>query len=558
MIASRSRRMVALVAAALVTASVQPSAPAAAGALSVWQPEGGTGLPALSGSTASINSLVFDAGKPTDAGKPGGRGKPTDPSTPTDPASPADPPTLPVSSDPPVSTPPVSSDPPVSTPPVSSDPPVSTPPVSSDPPVSTPPVSSDPPVSTPPVSSDPPVSTPPVSSGPPVSTPPASTPPPSDSPPHHRPPPDAGGSTGGVAPKHPKHTPKPHPHKTLRPKKPARTAPGVRRPHPHRKPWPITMTLKTVPALAGVHFTVDGRQLVTGANGMASYTAEHDFTAHRLSVLSSSVTTADKRFQFNRWAGQRDPNQAFSRTVSGLPMRSNYVVTAAFSVQSQVTPRVVRQDGTPLNPGEVKSITARSDNGSMVSLPLTAPIWLDATRPTFHHSVLAAEPVTYSLQTVMVRGTNVVDAGRQTFTPAVTVTPTFTTQFHDLVITGHDAIFKSRLGTTATVTFPDGGKLTVPLLGSEHTATLTNLPRGNYKVTLQAGRAIVGVQQFGLSKDKTADLIVISALDLAILVGLLLMIAVVLLVIGRQYWRRLVNRPRRERDVVVSREKILT
>jgi hypothetical protein len=317
------------------------------------------------------------------------------------------------------------------------------------------------------------------------------------------------------------------------------------------------MTLKTVPALAGVRFTVDGHQLVTGAGGMTTYTAEHDFAGHRLTVLSSSVTTADKRYEFYRWAGQRDPNQAFSRTVSGLPMRSNYVVTAAFTVQHQVMPRVVRQDGTALDPADVQSIVARSDNGSMVNLPLTSPTWLDATRPAFHHSIMSAEPVTYSLQTVMVRGTNVVDAGRQTFTPTTTVNPTFTTQFYDLVITGHDAIFKSKLGTSATVTFPDGGKQTVRL-NADHTATLADLPRGNYKVTLDAGRAVVGVQQFGLSKDKTADLIVISALDLVILVGLLLIIAVALLVIGRQYWRRLLTRSRREHEVVVPREKILT
>jgi hypothetical protein len=379
---------------------------------------------------------------------------------------------------------------------------------------------------------------------------------PGGTPPHHSG--GNGGSTGprGGTSKPSTSTARPHPHKTLRP---APVKPGASRPHPHRKPWPITMTLKTVPALAGVHFTVDGQQLVTGSNGMTSYTAEHDFTGHRLSVVSSSVTTADKRYEFNRWAGQRDPNQAFSRTVSGLPMRSNYVVTAAFTVQHQVLPRVVRQDGTALNPAEVNSVVARSDNGSMVDLPLTSPTWLDAERPSFHHSILSAEPVTYSLQTVMVRGTNVVDAGRQTFTPTTTANPTFTTQFYDLVITGHDAIFKSGLGTTATVTFPDGGTLTVPL-NAAHTAKLTNLPRGNYKVTLDAGRAIVGVQQFGLSKDKTADLIVISALDLGILVSVLLIIAVALLVIGRQYWRRLVNRGRGPGGpgVLVPREKILT
>jgi hypothetical protein len=350
-------------------------------------------------------------------------------------------------------------------------------------------------------------------------------------------------------------TPRVQPRTTLRPRTSASQAAG--KAHPRRKPWPITLTLKTVPALPGVRFTFDGQSLVTGANGTTSYTGQHDFAGHRLSVVSDSVTTANKRYQFYRWAGQRDPNQAFSRTVSGLPLRSNYVVTAAFTVQKPVLPRVVRQDGTALDPTEVQSITARSDTGAMVDLPLSQPTWLDEVRPTFHHSVLAAQPVSYSLQSVMVRGTNVVDAGRQRFQPAATSSPTFTTQFHDLVITGHDAIFKTKLGTSATVTFPDGGKQTVPL-NAEHTAKLTNLPRGKYKVTIEAGRGIVGAQQFSLSKDKTADLIVITALDMTILLGLLLSIAIGLLVIGRQHWRRLATRPRREHNLVLPREKILT
>jgi hypothetical protein len=354
----------------------------------------------------------------------------------------------------------------------------------------------------------------------------------------------------------PHKTPRPHPHKTLRPK-PVHATPGAKRPHPHRKPWPITLTLRTAPALAGVHFTVDGRTVVTGSDGTAGYTAEHDFAAHRLSVISSSVATPTTRFQFTRWAGQRDPNQAFSRTVSGLPLRSNYVITAAFTVQQHVVPRVVRQDGTPLDPALVSSITARSDSGAMVSLPLTTATWLDGFQPVFHHSVLSVKPVSYSLQSVIVRGTNVVDAGRQTFTPTTTVNPTFTTQFHDLVITGHDAIFKSAMGTTATVTFPDGSTQTVRLTGN-HTATLPNLPRGNYKVTIKAGRAIVGAQQFTLSKNKTADLAIISVRDLAVLTGVLLLIAVALLVIGRQYWRRPHDRRPPPPDVVAPREKILT
>jgi len=531
----RARRSWGLV-AVLVAALAQPVAPAAASVY--WFQPAEVSAPSI---TATPNPT--STGAPTDL--------PTFTDTPT-PGLSSGIPTLPVTDTP---TPPVTGTP---TPPVTDTP---TPPVTGTP---TPPVTDTP---TPPVTDTP---TPPVTDTP---TPPVTgTPtPPVSSPPTNRRTHRPSGTRAGAAVPHRKSTPRagvrvpkpprPHPHKSLRPHphKSLRPHPhqvaGVSRPHPHRKPWPITLTVKAVPALAGVSFTLDGHQFATGADGVATYTAEHDFAGHRLSVLSSSVTGPSRRYEFERWAGQRDPNQAYSRTVSGLPLRSNYEITAAFTVQQQVLPRLIRQDGTPLDSTEVSAITARSDSGETVSLPLTGPTWLDGVRPAYHHSVLSAEPVSYSLQSVLVRGTNVVDSGRQSFRPSTTANPTFTTQFHDLVITGHDALFKMGRGTRAVVTFPDGGKLTVPL-NSQHTATLSNLPRGNYRVGIEAGTAIVGVQQFSLSRNKTADLTVISALDLTVLLGVLLVIAVGLLLIGRPYWRRLAGRSTRT-GAVGPREKIL-
>lgn len=468
-------------------------------------------------------------------------------------------PTESATSDPP-STDPLSTDPP-STDPPTTDPP-STDPPSTDPP-STDPPSTDPPTTAPPPSTDPPTTVPPPTTGPPVTTPAGPTSPGGS---HHPPvtkPPRHGPGSGGTGPHrtppgkpHPKKKPaRPHPHKTLRP---APVYPGAHRPHPHRKPWPITLTIKTVPALSGVRFTVDGHPLVTGSAGTVGYTVEHDFTGHRLSVVSSAVDTSTQRYRFSRWAGQRDPNQAFSRTVSGLPMRANYAVTAAFTVQQQVIPKLIRQDGTELDPRTVSLVTARSETGAIVQLPPDRPTWLDSQQPSFHHSRLTSEPVTYSLQSVMIRGANVVDAGRQTFTPEASSRPTFTAQFHDLTITGHDALSKSALGASATLTYPDGGKLTVRL-DSHHTVTLPNLPRGNYQVTLAAGRSIVGSQQFVLSKNKTADLTVITARDLSLLLGLLLILAAALVIVGRQYWRRWLARLRpADRIAPPAREKILT
>jgi hypothetical protein len=215
-----------------------------------------------------------------------------------------------------------------------------------------------------------------------------------------------------------------------------------------------------------------------------------------------------------------------------------------------------------LDPSRVTAVTVKSDTGQLVNLALAGPTWLDGMRPVYHHSALSAQPAIYSLQSIIVRGTNVVDAGRQTFKPALNNTPTFITQFHDLVITGHDALFKSAVGKQAIVTFPDGSKQTLTM-NAQHSATLLNLPRGTYSVVIKAGTAIVATDQFVLSKDKTADIAVISAVDLLVLGSAAFGVAVALLALGRHRWRyRLVRRFRRSlrRDPAIGsqREEVLT
>ena len=117
------------------------------------------------------------------------------------------------------------------------------------------------------------------------------------------------------------------------------------------QPWPITLTIRTVPALAGIRFAFDGVQLVTNRQGVASFTERHNFSEHTLALKQTEVGVSGRRYTFLRWAGQRDPDQAFRPTVHGLPMRADYSVTASFAVACAVTPRLVEQNGTPLPAG---------------------------------------------------------------------------------------------------------------------------------------------------------------------------------------------------------------
>jgi hypothetical protein len=337
---------------------------------------------------------------------------------------------------------------------------------------------------------------------------------------------------GPVAPK------RPHPHKTLGPVPPKRA-------HPHRAPWPITVTINTVPALSGAHFLFDGHYLTTNAAGHASYVAQHDFASHSLVAADTAVVQANTRYQFARWSGQRDPNQAFGATVTGLPLRSDYAITAAFTARQLVLPTLREESGLPLDASRVSVITVKSDTGKIVNLRPGVAEWLDSQRPLYEHSVLSVQPALYSLQSVVVGGTNVVDVGRQTFKPSATSRPVFVTRFYNLVIRGHDALWNSPTGRQAVVTFPDGSKRTYPL-DTTHSLTLKDLPRGVYSVQMKAGHAVVATDQFVLSRNKVDNIAVISAGDLGLLASFLVIVALALLAIGRRAWaNRLVRRFRR-------------
>jgi hypothetical protein len=279
------------------------------------------------------------------------------------------------------------------------------------------------------------------------------------------------------------------------------------------QPWPITLTIKTVPALPGVEFTFDGVELVTNQQGVASFTQRHDFSAHTLGLSETEIAGSGRRYTFLRWAGQRDPNQAFRPTVYGLPMRADYTVTASFATACPVSPRLVEENGTPLPAGEVSRITLLSSLGRNVRLSPTGTTWLPCGWPVYRDSLLSSRSVQYSVQSVLVRGTNVVHAGVERFSPSQTYHPTITGSFYALTVTAHDAVFGSALGDYALLVMPDHTVRKVGL-GPRHAATIGDLPLGDYQVRVKAGNASVSAVTVHLSRDQTANLTAVTRIDI--------------------------------------------
>ena len=304
------------------------------------------------------------------------------------------------------------------------------------------------------------------------------------------------------------------------------------RPHPHRKPWPITLTVQTSPVLAGIRIGFDGRVARTDAAGRASFTQQHNFLPHTLRLVDTSRVTPQRRFRFVRWAGQRDPDQAFRPSVSGLPMRTNYTVTAAFSVQFPVSAAFVDPQGLPVSPAGISSVRIRTAAGTLLGIPSAGTIWLDGQVPMYRDSTIQTAITSYSLYSVIVGGTNVVDAGRQRFEPARDRRPKFTTKFFDLTVRAHDLLFGNAAGTAASVVFPDGSRHVLDF-GRARVVALTHLPRGTYTVDVAHGGGTTIPRQFVLSRSTDVDLAVATPPDYALIGAIGLMATVGLVLVGR-------------------------
>ncbi|MBO1330985.1 hypothetical protein [Streptomyces sp. VRA16 Mangrove soil] len=301
----------------------------------------------------------------------------------------------------------------------------------------------------------------------------------------------------------------------------------------------VTITVRTVPALAGARFTLDGQEAVTGADGAVRFSGPHDFDTHTLRVDDSRLAAEGRRFTFARWAGQRDPDQAFRRTVRGLPRRADYTVTAAFTGRFRTTVRCVDERGRTVPAGRIPRVTLRADTGATVRVTVGRPVWLDGLLPVYRKSVLTVRRVRYALVDAAAYGANTVDSGRQRFVPARGAAEVvFTTPFHDLSVSGRDAVFGSHAGRRVRVVLPDGSVREVGF-GTDRTAVVRDLPHGRYDIEITGAQGLGARQSVRLSRDQAVRVRVVSRADLLLAGGALLVFAGGLLGVGRLLRHRL-------------------
>jgi hypothetical protein len=325
---------------------------------------------------------------------------------------------------------------------------------------------------------------------------------------------------------------------------------------------PGEIEVDTVPALPGVQIQVSSALDLGspwGAPATTTVTADAkgiiripvaETGSYRLTVLPWHSPDPTMRATFSRWEHTLYLPTRIVNYEPGLRL------LAGFETSDLVSVHFTDLAGAPIDTKTITSYTLKSSMGDHIERSDEKPIWLPSTRVGRLGGDLEVLKIYYSMDEVMVDGSNVVHHAQYRFQPTETQKWTIPLLYFSAHFSGADAIFGSPKGSSVKIIAPDGQAQVVPL-GKDGTAYLPSLPRGTYTVQVLGG-GYSPPAPVALSKNQSVNLVVVSYLDMALVAGLGIVIVVGLLLVGRrslvlypfrvvrQGWQFVVvNRPRR-------------
>jgi hypothetical protein len=148
-----------------------------------------------------------------------------------------------------------------------------------------------------------------------------------------------------------------------------------------------------------------------------------------------------------------------------------------------------------------------------------------------------SRPVAWAVERTLAEGTNVVARSQQRFQPTRQRHPRVHVRFYTLRFAAKDALLGSGIGSRISLTFPNGHTETHPI-GDGGRFTFHSLPRGSYTVKVRAP-GFASTWPVTLAGSQHLSVSVISYLDVLLVLGALMSIALGLLLVGRRRSRRI-------------------
>lgn len=288
---------------------------------------------------------------------------------------------------------------------------------------------------------------------------------------------------------------------------------------------PAVITVQTVPVIAGVPFTMNSQRVVTDENGVATFTIQRA-GEYPLNALVEQYHNPTEQIKFGRWLEESyDP-------TSLIKVPTNKVIQVGFDVFRLVGQSFVDLDGYPVDPNRISEFMIRSAQGDVFIFHDGQPRWIPSSRVARRVTGLEETKLLYSVISVTVDGSNVVNSSQQRFFTFPTDNWPISLLLYSLKIESRDGLFGFPVGRSVNVTFPNGEVKNYPL-GKDGTLVIHSLARGTYYTEM------VGIYGMGtrtpvaLSRNQDVNNNVLTYLDLSVVGMLGLALALGLLIYGR-------------------------
>jgi len=296
---------------------------------------------------------------------------------------------------------------------------------------------------------------------------------------------------------------------------------------------PAVVTVQTVPPVAGIPFTLGGQRFTSGTDGVASLAVDRAGTYDlRVDIPDGLQVDPRTRVSFVRWDGSE-----FHRTRQ-VDVSGDTRLQVGLSLSHPVRLHSVDLSGEAVPASRVASVTLQASTGARFTFEDPGPHWLIANRIQRLRSGMVPTTLQYAVASVVFDGSNVVNRFQQRFEVQGDDDWGITLLLYDARLAGRDALFGGHVGSGVLLRYPDGRSVE-QAFGADGAAAFHNLARGTYHVRVVGAAGFAPLAPLALSRDQDAGLKVLTILDMTVLGGALLGLAVGLMALGRGVpWHR--------------------
>lgn len=289
---------------------------------------------------------------------------------------------------------------------------------------------------------------------------------------------------------------------------------------------PEPFSVRTVPAMANIPIMVGSTLLTTDEEGVARMLVSQS-GALTVTVLPFAAPDSNTRAVFNRWS-----DDVFT-TTRRLNVTNGKAYQIGLELSHRVTQEFVEDNSKrPVVSARVSHMLLLSSAGESITVLPGEELWLKANRIIRRGDALASSQMSYYINSATVDGVNVVNEGQQKFETAPAAVWTVHLNMFDMAVDAHDALFGFRVGNGVKLVLPAGTSREIKFDKNGPTK-IPSLSRGDYVVTVEGAAGVRAPMPISLNRPQDVMVAVISYLDIAVVLGAGLFIAVAALLVGR-------------------------